>query len=208
MNKILLVCAMNEELDAFKSVLVKNKIKHTFKNNLIRFNLNKKEIYVSTIGITFFNIAKLTKLINSIKPNEIISFGTCAGLGKQKIGDVIVSNNVKCADLDLTNFGYLDGTTNKKKDRVKGPLMISGSHFLSSKKEKENIKKRFKGASTFDMETYMIYCVAKEYNIPYVSMKAISDNGEKDPSSSFEKNLVKATISSSKSVFSYIKHNI
>jgi len=206
MNKILLVCAMNEELDAFRSVLDKDKIKYTIKNDLIKFLLNKKEVFVANIGITFFNIGKLTKLIVQIKPSEIISFGTEAGLAKQKIGDVIVSNNVKCADLDLINFGYLDGTIDKHKDKVFGPLMVSGSHFMSSKKEKENLKNRFKGASTFDMETYAIYRVCKEYNIPYVSMKAISDNGEKDPSSSFEKNLAKATISSTKYILNFIKN--
>lgn len=197
---------MIEELDAFKSVLFKNKIKYTFKNDLIRFVINKKEIYVSNVGITFFNVGKLTKLINKISPTEIISFGTEAGLKNQKIGEVIVSNNVVCADLDLTNFNYKDGTIDKKKNKVIGPLMCSGSHFLSSKKEKENLKKRFKGVSTFDMETYIIYTVCREYNIPFMAMKAISDNGEKDPSISFEKNLNKASIASSKFVLNFIKN--
>lgn len=205
MNKILLVCAMKEELDSFKTVLLSKKIKYCYKNDIYKFNLNKKEIYVTNIGITFFNVANFTKLINKIKPSEIISFGTSAGLNNQKIGEVIISNNVVCSDLDLSNFGYLDGSIDKKKDKVFGPLMCSGSHFMSSKEDKNNLKKRFKGVATFDMETYMLYCVCKNYQIPYISMKAISDNGEKDPSSSFEKNLNKATTESSKYILNFIK---
>lgn len=201
---ILFITAMNEELIPFVDALKEKKIKYTKVDNIYKFNLNEKTCYASTIGITFFNVAKLTKLINKIKPTEIILFGTQAGLNKQKIGDVIVSNNVICSDLDLVNFGYIDGTIDKKKTKAYGPLMCSGSHFMSTKLDKENLKKRFKGVSTFDMETYMIYRVCLEYDVPFMSMKGISDNGEHHPNDSFEKNLYKAALASSKYAINFI----
>ena len=65
---------------------------------------------------------------------------------------------------------------------------MSGSSSLSSTVEKEKIKNRFKGAVSFDMETFMWSRIYEVYDVPFLSIRGVSDNGEESPEGSYLEN--------------------
>lgn len=193
-TRTLFICAMPEELEGFRQALVFLQIPYVAQCSrkygyFYTFTYAGNCCTAVAVGITYFNIGRLAKLDVPNHYDEVICFGTLAGIADQPIGEVVVSNNVVCNDLYLSNFGYIDGTVRKCPVRSIGPLMVSGSKFLSDKKEKKAVKQRFPGAYTFDMETFIFTEFFRTLDVPFICMKAVSDNGEEEPEGSFEENV-------------------
>ncbi len=192
--RTLFICAMPEELEGFRQALVFLGVPYVAQYSrkygyYYTFNFTGNCCTAVAVGITYFNIGRLAKLDVPNHYDEVICIGTLAGIADQPIGEVVVSNNCVCNDLYLSNFGYIDGTVSKQPRRTVGPLMVSGSKFLADKKEKKAVKQRFPGAYTFDMETFIFTEFFRTFDIPFICMKAVSDNGEEEPEGSFEENV-------------------
>lgn len=202
-KRTLFVCAMEEELEGFRIALDNEGYSYCssyedgFK--ILSFSINGTKCVAINAGITFFNVGRLSRFIESFTPEQVVNFGTCAGIKDQSKGSIIMTQRTVCNDLDLTNFGYLDGTTLKKRiSKIEDqPLIVSGSKFLASDKEKEKVLKRFPDAVAFDMESFMYDCLCREYGIPLLIVRAVSDSGDEEAEGSFEENVVKVSAISS-----------
>jgi nucleoside phosphorylase len=127
------------------------------------------------------------------KPSEVIQVGTCAGLKQQAIGDVIHANTFYNADLDLTAFGRSPGRLFiENKLTVNPHVLVSGSSFLASTEKANHVKNTFQ-ADGFDMESFGFYTMCASLDIPFSSIRGISDNGQTHANESFEKNLAIAS---------------
>ena len=82
MKKIILVFAMQAEIDAFKSQL---KTPTQFHGGVEEIHFSQQTVRLVLTGITMLNCYKLQQHIDEFKPNLVMQIGTCAGLRKQKL---------------------------------------------------------------------------------------------------------------------------
>ncbi len=186
MKTIVLVFAMKEEMQAMVDVLPKPLVT---KNGYLETQLNPKlTVQLITTGITMLQCYRLLPLLNP-KPSEVIQVGSCAGLKQQAIGDVIHAKTFFNADLDLTAFGRSMGRLFvEKKQTITPHVLVSGSSFLASTEKANHVKNTFQ-ADGFDMEGFGFYTMCASLDIPFSSIRGISDNGQTHANQSFEKNL-------------------
>ena len=202
MKKIILVFAMQAELDAFKSQLKSPTTSHDGYEDI---QLLKQNIRLVLTGITMLNCYRLQRHITDFKPDLVMQIGTCAGLRKQNIGDVIHAQTFFNADLDLTTFQRpLGRLYAKEKVKMKHPVLVSGSKFLDSEKSATNVVQQFE-ADAFDMESFGFYTICEQQKIPFTSIRGVSDNGQSNANTTFELNLKKAATTAAIATLQYLK---
>ncbi len=202
MKKIILVFAMQAELDAFKSQL---KAPTTARDGYEEVQYSNQNIRLVLTGITMLNCYKLQGHISDFKPDLVMQIGTCAGLRKQNIGDVIHAQTFFNADLDLTTFQRpLGRLYAKEKVNMKHPILVSGSKFLDSEESAAKVVQQFE-ADAFDMESFGFYTICEQQKIPFTSIRGVSDNGQSNANTTFEMNLKKAATAAAIATLQYLK---
>jgi len=202
MKRFVLVFAMNEEYAAFASLI--DKTMQTSKTS-IRTTIANHEVLLMTTGVSVFNTYKLAPIMADFKPNEVIQVGSCAGLKNQPIGDVIFARTFYHADLDLTQFGRVKGRLERgPKPQKNHGILVSGSAFLSSPQAKQALIKDF-DADGFDMESYGFYTICEQLNIPFLSIRGVSDNGDVSATKHFQTNLAIAAKRAAEATLQYLK---
>jgi nucleoside phosphorylase len=202
MKTIVLVFAMKEEMQAMVDVLSTPLLS---KDGYLQTYINPKlTVQLMTTGITMLQCFRLLPLLNP-KPSEVIQVGSCAGLKQQAIGDVIHAKTFFNADLDLTAFGRSMGRLFvEKKQTITPHILVSGSSFLASTEKANHVKKTFQ-ADGFDMEGFGFYTMCASLDIPFSSIRGISDNGQTHANQSFEKNLAIAAKQAALATLSYLQ---
>jgi nucleoside phosphorylase len=202
MKTIVLVFAMKEEMQAMLDVL---STPLQSKDGYLQTHINQKlTVQLMTTGITMLQCYRLLPLLNP-KPSEVIQVGSCAGLKQQAIGDVIHAKTFFNADLDLTAFGRSMGRLFvEKKQTINPHVLVSGSSFLASIEKAEHVKKTFQ-ADGFDMESFGFYTMCSSLDIPFSSIRGISDNGQTHANQSFEKNLAIASKQAALAALKYLQ---
>ena len=205
MKTIVLVFAMKEEMQAMLDVLP---TPVASKKDYLQTQLNPKlTIQLLTTGVTMLQCYRLLPLLNP-KPSEVIQVGSCAGLNQQAIGDVIHAKTFFNADLDLTAFGRSVGRLFvEKKQPIIPHVLVSGSSFLASSDKANHVKKTFQ-ADGFDMESFGFYTMCTDLDIPFSSIRGISDNGQTHANQSFEKNLSIASKQAALATLRYLQSRI
>jgi nucleoside phosphorylase len=175
------------------------------KDGYLQTYINPKlTVQLMTTGITMLQCFRLLPLLNP-KPSEVIQVGSCAGLKQQAIGDVIHAKTFFNADLDLTAFGRSMGRLFvEKKQTITPHILVSGSSFLASTEKANHVKKTFQ-ADGFDMEGFGFYTMCASLDIPFSSIRGISDNGQTHANQSFEKNLAIAAKQAALATLSYLQ---
>lgn len=202
MKKIILVFAMQAELDAFKSQIKKPIISQ---EGYEEFRLGHQTIRLVLTGITMLNCYKLQPHLAEFKPDLVIQVGTCAGLRKQAIGEVIHAQTFFNADLNLTMFQRpLGRLYAKEKVNLKHPVLVSGSAFLDSEASAKKVVQQFE-ADAFDMESFGFYTMCEQQKIPFTSIRGVSDNGVSNANTTFEMNLKKAATAAAIASIQYLK---
>lgn len=202
MKTIVLVFAMKEEMQAMVDVFSPPLVT---KNGYLETHLNPKlTVQLIATGITMLQCYRLLPLLNP-KPSEVIQVGSCAGLKQQAIGDVIHAKTFFNADLDLTTFGRSIGRLFVEKKQTFTPhVLVSGSSFLASTEKANHVKNIFQ-ADGFDMESFGFYTMCHALDIPFSSIRGISDNGQTHANQSFEKNLSIASKQAALATLKYLQ---
>ncbi len=152
------------------------------------------KVIISGVGKPLAAIAT-ERLIVKGKPDVILNIGVAGGVNAKK-GDLIVARKVLFHDVDVTAFGYVRGQYPAKPPVFKGdksyidafldaaerlgiPLekahVITGDQFVTDLNTIYPILDRVKGIKAAEMEAAAIALVAAEHGIPFVGLKAISD---------------------------------
>jgi nucleoside phosphorylase len=202
MKTIVLVFAMKEEMQSMVDVL---STPLQSKDAYLQTQMNPKlTVQLITTGITMLQCYRLLPLLNP-KPSEVIQVGSCAGLKQQAIGEVIHAKTFFNADLDLTSFGRSVGRLFVEKKQIIIPhVLVSGSSFLASTEKANHVKKTFQ-ADGFDMESFGFYTMCASLDIPFSSIRGISDNGQTHANQSFEKNLAIAAKQAALATLKYLQ---
>ena len=152
-----------------------------------------------------------TLLLELCKPDVVINTGSAGGLASTlKVGDIVVSDEVRYHDADVTAFGYEPGQMAgcpaafvaddklivaaerviKQLDlnAVRG-LVVSGDAFINGAAPLTRIRTTFPQAIAVEMEATAIGHVCHQFKVPFVVVRAISDVADQESHLSFDEFL-------------------
>lgn len=154
-------------------------------------------VIVSITGIGMTNAAlAMTLALSQVAPRAVIFAGTTGGLGPNvHLGDVIAANSAIYHDADASDFGYVPGQIPQMPPVYEAdvPLVakaeaslraagvsfhagqVSSSNSFVSGAQVEPVRQRFPDVLAVDMETSAGAQVCWSFNVPWVSLRAVSD---------------------------------
>ena len=225
--KIAIIAAMEEEVAILKSKITDYQLERHLECDFHIGKIANCEIVLLQSGIGKVAAASgTTLLLNNYQVDAVINTGSAGGLStKLNIGDIIVSKDVFYHDVDLTAFGYKPGQMSgcpvsfaadvnyqslaKQCIKKHGVNAVDGSigsgdAFINGKSNLERIKQTFPDAIAVEMEAAAIGHVCWLFKVPFVVVRAISDNGDNESAVDFQSFLKLAAAQSSKIVESML----
>lgn len=181
--KIGLIVAMDSEYDQMVRVLGDEK-----------GVVNGNEVYVRKCGIGKVNAAiGAVDFIREEHLDCLLSSGVAGGIDQDLdvmdvvVGEYTVYHDVWCGEGN--EYGQVQGMPAKyksssslyavamKEDGIpkKGGLICTGDQFITNKESLRDIKNRFPDGLAVDMESAAIAQACHKKNVPFVSMRVISD---------------------------------
>ncbi|MCU1795600.1 5'-methylthioadenosine/S-adenosylhomocysteine nucleosidase [Pectobacterium polaris] len=163
-----------------------------------------------------------TLLLEHSKPDVVINTGSAGGLAPTlNVGDIVVSDEVRYHDADVTAFGYEPGQmagcpaafladeklialaqeviAELQLNAVRG-LVVSGDAFINGAEPLTRIRTTFPKAIAVEMEATAIAHVCHQFAVPFVVVRAISDVADKASHLSFDEFLSVAAQQSTRMV--------
>lgn len=216
--KIGIIGAMEEEI-----TLIVNKMSNVEKiniANLVFYSgvINNKNIVIVRSGIGKVNSSMACQiLIDKFNISYVINTGVAGALVEElNIGDIVLSTTCIQHDVDVTMFGYKKGEIPRMESsvfkaseklieiakKVNNNLniftgrVVSGDQFISSDEKVEQLIKDF-NPMCVEMEGASIAQVATLNNIPFLVIRAISDNSKTNSHCDYQKFEKEAAVNSS-----------
>lgn len=135
----------------------------------------------------------------------LISAGLSGGFGDAKKHDIVLGTEFFEHDFDLTAIGYklsqkpgenepiisakeLNDDISKKFPFVKSGAFVTGDSFISSKEKHDFLKENFDPIAC-DMESAAVGYVASRFDIPFVSIRMVSDGADDDSAATYTDTL-------------------
>ncbi|RJE75682.1 5'-methylthioadenosine/S-adenosylhomocysteine nucleosidase [Pseudoalteromonas citrea] len=164
-----------------------------------------------------------TLLIDNFQPDCVINTGSAGGFEPSlNVGDVVISNEVRHHDVDVTAFGYEIGqvpqmpagfaahpaliTAAQKSVAILSDtqtmvgLICTGDSFMCDPVRIDQARKDFPTMLAVEMEGAAIAQACHVLDTPFVVIRSLSDIAGKESPQSFEEYLEVASINSSKLV--------
>lgn len=204
MNTIGIIGAMPSELVDIRKALNDAEIKRISGFDFYINEKGRKKIINVCSGIAKVNAALCAQvLIDNFKPDAVINAGIAGGMDSSiKVCDMVVSNEVLAHDLDLhflndyppycgifkADAGLIDAAVNIcRKQGVNSFIgrIVSGEAFISDNAVKNEIKNRLNPFAV-DMESSAVGHCAYLNEVPFVSVRCISDNADDEGAMSFD----------------------
>ncbi len=205
----LVIAALEEEISDLLASLKNSERYALGPFEVFRGDLNGETLLLCRCGVGKTNAAAATSAVLTAFPSvkRVINTGVAGGIGGGiKRCDVALGIKTVHHDYDQTPDGYrkgqVDGFDSEFFDAdakmlelmecalkteniryVKG-VIASGDQFIASKEKAKRINAEF-GAIACDFESAPIAQVCALYKLPFLSMRAISDDGGDDAVSSF-----------------------
>ena len=167
---------------------------------------NGHDIRVRTIcsGIGKVNAAVAATLLAD-GCDMLISAGLSGGFGDAKKHDIVLGTKFYEHDFDLTAIGYklsqkpgdnepivsareLNDDIEKKFPFVKKGVFVTGDSFVSSKEKHDFLKENFDPIAC-DMESAAVGYVAQRFDIPFVSVRMVSDGANDESAATYTDTL-------------------
>ncbi|MCU9613959.1 5'-methylthioadenosine/S-adenosylhomocysteine nucleosidase [Caldibacillus lycopersici] len=226
--KIAIIGAMEEEVTILRNEIKNQQVETIANSEFTSGTMNNKDVVLLKSGIGKVNAAMSTSiLLEKYKPDVVINTGSAGGLHPDlKVGDIVISTEVRHHDVDATVFGYEYGQVPQmppayvadeklqeiavrsakeisEVQTVKG-LIATGDSFMSDPERVQAIGKRFTNLQAVEMEAAAIAQVAYQFGVPFVIIRSLSDIAGKESNISFEQYLETAAVNSAKLVMAII----
>ena len=226
---VLIIGALEEEIEGVKRLLGNAKAERAGAFNYTRGKVENCELLVCLSGVGKTNAAAAASAILACekKIDGVINIGVAGGIGEGvKRGDIVLGERTVHHDYDQTPDGLkkgqvqgfdseyfygskqlitlLERALTEQNVGYKVGIIASGDQFIASNKEAKRINGEF-GALACDFESAPIAQVCCLYGVPFVSMRAISDNGGDGAVESFYEFLTKVTVNSTKAIAAFCK---
>lgn len=217
--RIGIICAMKEEFELIsKDIEVKEIIKKAHLEFLVG-HLDGKNVVGVICGIGKVNAAICTQiLISEFKCTHILNSGVAGGI-KENVNfkDIVLACDLIQHDVDVTKFGYKPGevpnigTHSFKCDehllqigkksienifddsfKIHIGRIVTGDQFISSNETSKYLENTF-DALACEMESGSIAQVCYLNDVPFLVIRAISDNGGDVAQEEFNKFLIESS---------------
>ena len=227
--KILIIGALEEEIEGVKGLLSGAKEEKAGAFTYARGKVENCELLVCRCGVGKTNSAAASSAILACekKVDGVINIGVAGGIGKGVMrGDIVLGERTVHHDYDQTPDGLrkgqvqgfdseyfcgskqmidiLERALTEQNIRYKVGIIASGDQFIASDSEAKRIYGEF-GALACDFESAPINQVCCIYGVPFVSMRAISDNGGDGAVESFYEFLARAAQNATKAIEAFCK---
>ena len=208
-----IIVAMKEEKEPIKNLMKNVEVQEKYNLKFEKGQIENKNCILVESGVGKVNAARTTQvLIDEFGVDKIINVGAAGAItNSMNIGDILVAKHVVQHDFDITAFGHKKGyisnvgdiihcdkqllstfKTILKKDEseynIKIGIVASGDIFCTEEKMKNKINTKF-DADVVDMECASIAQVAYLDEIPFISIRCISDIPNGENASTFDENL-------------------
>lgn len=211
--KIAVIGAMEEEVELLRAQLT-NATTETIANSEITSGIiDGKEVILLKSGIGKVNAAMSTTiLLSKYQPDVVINTGSAGGFDTElEVGAVVISDEVRHHDCDVTAFGYEIGQmagmpaaykSDEKLMKVAAEavaevgkhksavgLICSGDVFMADPVRVEEVRKNFPTMKACEMEAAAVAQVCYQFGTPFVVIRALSDIAGKQSDLSFDEFL-------------------
>lgn len=209
-----IVVAMDEEKEAIKELMIEPEIIQIYNLKFIKGKIKNKTCILIKSGVGKVNAARTTQvLLDNFDIEFVINVGAAGAVNIMlEIGDVVISKYVVQHDFDITAFGhskgYITGVGDKvvcdlglvsafenmiknmdeRSFNIKTGIVASGDIFCTDIKMKNKINKKF-NADVVDMECSAVAQVCYLDNVPFISIRCISDVPDGRNATTFDENL-------------------
>jgi adenosylhomocysteine nucleosidase len=166
-------------------------------------------------------------LIDKFQPDYVVNTGSAGGFDPSlKVGDIVVSSEVRYHDVDVTAFGYeigqlpanpaafiphptlVDaaqvGIEQLSNINAMLGLITTGDTFMTKEDDIAKARANFPTMAAVEMEGAAIAQTCHQFNVPFVIVRSLSDIAGKESPTSFEEYLETASVNSSQLVINML----
>ncbi|PWC09862.1 5'-methylthioadenosine/S-adenosylhomocysteine nucleosidase [Brenneria roseae subsp. americana] len=221
--KVGIIGAMEQEVILLRDRIENRQTLQRAGCEIYRGQLNGVDVALLKSGIGKVSAALgTTLLLEHCQPDVVINTGSAGGLASTlKVGDIVVSDEVRYHDADVTAFGYepgqmagcpaafiaderlimlaQDAIASLQLNAVRG-LIVSGDAFINGAAPLARIRHTFPQAIAVEMEATAVAHVCHQFGVPFVIVRAISDVADQESHLSFDAFLAVAAEQSTRMV--------
>ncbi len=211
--KIAVIGAMEEEVELLREEIDSIRATTIAGCEFIEGRIGEHDVVLVKSGIGKVNAAiATTLLLNNFKPDVVLNTGSAGGfLESLEVGTVVISDEVRHHDVDVTAFGYEIGQVPGQPAAYHADaklvevaraaveeigehahatgLIASGDIFMSDAEKVEKVKEQFPSMIAAEMEAAAVAQVCHQFATPFVVIRALSDIAGKESSVSFDEFL-------------------
>jgi len=221
--------ALDEEIDGIYAAMKDRRELKAGAFTVFCGKLYKEDILLCRCGVGKVNAAAATSAVLAVLggADRVINTGVAGGIGKGiKRGDVVLGTRTVQHDFDATadgarkgqvagfdsEFFYGDTYLIENMERAlsaeripyhKG-IIASGDKFIADNAVAGSLNAEF-GAISCEMESAAIAQVCALYKVPYLAMRAISDNGDEKAVESFYEFLHRAANNNARAINEFFR---
>lgn len=223
-----IIGAMEPEVAILKEKLTNAITTETGGFTFYQGELNGHDVVIVQSGIGKVAAALATAfLIKDFKPDYVVNTGSAGGFEQSlKVGDIVISSEVRYHDVDVTAFGYEIGQlpanpaayiphptlVNAAKTGIAEleniqtliGLITTGDTFMTKDEDIAKARADFPTMAAVEMEGAAIAQTCHQLNTPFVVIRSMSDIAGKESPSSFEAYLETASVNSSRIVLNML----
>lgn len=178
-----------------------------FNRKAIEFNINDVSVICINCGIGKVNAATAATHLVDTGCTYILNYGLSGGISRVRRGEIVLPDKFLEHDFDLTGIGYKPCEKPSQKYIYEADKLllkaaqsaigecehgtaVCGDRFICSATDRDFLRDTF-DATTCDMETAAIASVCDMANIPFLSLRRVSDDAGDDAYSNYnEMNLL------------------
>ena len=223
-----IIGAMEPEVAILKDKLENSQTSEFGGYTFYQGELNGTEVVIVQSGIGKVAAALATALlIDKFSPDYVVNTGSAGGFDQSlKVGDIVISNEVRYHDVDVTAFGYEIGQLPANPAAfIPHPVLVeaakesieqltdiqtlvgqitTGDTFMTKDDDIAKARANFPKMAAVEMEGAAIAQTCHQFNVPFVVIRSMSDIAGKESPTSFEAYLETASVNSSEMVMNML----
>jgi adenosylhomocysteine nucleosidase len=196
--------------------------------NFYQGQIDNSDVVIVQSGIGKVAAALATAiLIDKFQPDYVVNTGSAGGFDPSlKVGDVVVSSEVRYHDVDVTAFGYEIGQLPanpaafiphpalvsaaqigiKELNNINAMLglITTGDTFMTKKDDIAKARANFPTMAAVEMEGAAIAHTCHQFKVPFVIVRSLSDIAGIESPTSFDEYLETASVNSSQLVINIL----
>ncbi len=211
--KIAVIGAMEQEVELLRNTLTNAQTETIANSEFTKGSIDGKDVILLKSGIGKVNAAMSTTiLLQKYQPDVVINTGSAGGFDENlDVGAIVISDDVRHHDCDVTAFGYEIGQMAGMPAGFKADaklievakeavtevgthsfavgLICSGDVFMADPKRVEEVRKNFPTMKACEMEAAGVAQVCYQFDTPFVVIRSLSDIAGKQSNISFDEFL-------------------